>query len=233
MNTLKINPGYKGLTIFLISLILSFEYNYYINIGIFFICVTLCLINKVSIKKLVISFIPIFVMAFGVFFTGYYYGNNTSQENINNMAKIVVVMENTQTGLQLAARILAYASLGFLFVYTTNPRLFILSLTQQFKLPEKFAYGIMAAYNFIPMIKIEYKNIILAYRARGIKRNFFMLPMLVTAIRSSENIAMAMESRGFQSGKERSCYTKLEVSKLDYILVILLPIIILLIVVKY
>ena len=34
---LKLNPAYKGLTLFLISLILSFEYNYYFNFGIFFV----------------------------------------------------------------------------------------------------------------------------------------------------------------------------------------------------
>ena len=233
MNTFKLNPGYKGLTIFLISLILSFEYNYYVNISIFLICLILMLLSKVNIKKLFFSFLPVIIMASGVFFTGYFYGNQPSNSDITDMTKIVVVMENVESGLQLAARILAYAGLGFLFVYTTDPRMFILSLMQQFKLSEKFAYGIMAAYNFIPIVKNEYKNIAYAYRARGVKRNLFMLPMLVTAIRSSENIAMAMESKGFQVGAKRSQYRKLETKMIDYILVVLLPLITLYIVRVY
>lgn len=233
MNTSKLNPGFKGLTIFLISLILSFEYNYYINISVFLICLILMLLSKVSIKRLCISFLPVIIMALGVFFTGYFYGNESATTDITDMTKIVVVMESAESGLQLAARILAYAGLGFLFVYTTDPRMFILSLMQQFRLAEKFAYGIMAAYNFIPIVKNEYRNITYAYRARGVKRNLFMLPMLVTAIRSSENIAMAMESKGFQIGAKRSQYRKLETKMIDYILVVLLPLITLYIVRVY
>ncbi|MGY0394277.1 energy-coupling factor transporter transmembrane component T family protein [Fusobacterium sp. SYSU M8A802] len=233
MNTSKLNPGFKGLTIFLISLILSFEYNYYINISVFLICLILMLLSKVSIKRLCISFLPVIIMALGVFFTGYFYGNESATTDITDMTKIVVVMESAESGLQLAARILAYAGLGFLFVYTTDPRMFILSLMQQFRLSEKFAYGIMAAYNFIPIVKNEYRNITYAYRARGVKRNLFMLPMLVTAIRSSENIAMAMESKGFQIGAKRSQYRKLETKMIDYILVVLLPLITLYIVRVY
>lgn len=233
MNTSKLNPGFKGLTIFLISLILSFEYNYYVNISVFLICLILMLLSKVSIKRLCISFLPVIIMALGVFFTGYFYGNESATTDITDMTKIVVVMESAESGLQLAARILAYAGLGFLFVYTTDPRMFILSLMQQFRLSEKFAYGIMAAYNFIPIVKNEYRNITYAYRARGVKRNLFMLPMLVTAIRSSENIAMAMESKGFQVGAKRSQYRKLKTKMIDYILVVLLPLITLYIVRVY
>ena len=233
MSISKLNPGYKGLTIFLISLILSFEYNYYINFSIFLISILLMIISKVNIKKLCISFLPVIIMALGIFFTGYFYGSEEVSTNINDMTKIVVTMENSESGLQLSARVLAYAGLGFLFVYPTNPRHFILSLMQQFKLSEKFAYGIMAAYNFIPIVKNEYRNISYAYRARGVKRNLFMLPMLVTAIRASENIAMAMESKGFQVGSKRSQYVKLKVNKIDYLLLIFLPSLILFLVIKF
>ena len=46
---IKLNPGYKGLTIFLISLLLSFEYNYYLNFSVFCICIMLMIINKISL----------------------------------------------------------------------------------------------------------------------------------------------------------------------------------------
>jgi energy-coupling factor transport system permease protein len=60
-----------------------------------------------------------------------------------------------------------------------------------------------------------------------------MLPMLVTAIRASENIAMAMESKGFQVGSKRSQYVKLKVNKIDYLLLIFLPSLILFLVIKF
>lgn len=47
-----------------------------------------------------------------------------------------------------------------------------------------------------------------------------MLPMLVTAVRSSESIAMAMESKGFNAKSSRTEYIKLKVTKWDYIILI-------------
>lgn len=214
---IKLNPGYKGLTIFLISLILSFEYNYYINFSVFLLCVVLMIINKISIKKIVLVFLPALFIAGGVFFTGMFYSSSGTATDVTNLTKIVVVIGDVENGLQLAARIMAYAGLGLLFVLTTDPRLFILSLMQQFRLPPNFAYGILAAYSFIPIVKQEYSNMKYAYRARGVKRNIFMLPMLVTAVRSSESIAMAMESKGFNAKGRRSEYVKLTVSRWDYI----------------
>ncbi|WP_293959474.1 energy-coupling factor transporter transmembrane component T [uncultured Fusobacterium sp.] len=212
---LKLNPAYKGLTLFLISLILSFEYNYYFNFGIFLVMILLMLINKVSIKKIILAFLPVIFLAVGVFFTGFLHSGEST--DVTFLTKIVVVIGDAETGMQLAMRIMAFASIGLFFVFTTDPRLFILSLNQQFKLPRNFAYGILAAYSFIPIVKQEYQNMRFAYRARGVEKNIFMLPMFVTAVRSSESIAMAMESKGFNSKGNRSEYIKLSVSIWDYI----------------
>ena len=217
---IKLNPGYKGLTIFLVSLLLSFEYNYYLNFSVFCICVMLMIINKISLKKIILSFLPVLFLAVGIFFTGMLYSSSGTAEDITSLTKTVVVIGNIENGLQLSIRILAYAGLGLLFVFTTDPRLFIISLMQQFHLPRNFAYGILAAYGFIPVIKQEYDNMRYAYRARGVKRNIFMLPMLVTAVRSSEGIAMAMESKGFNAKSKRTEYIKLKVTKWDYIILI-------------
>ena len=222
---LKLNPAYKGLTLFLISLILSFEYNYYFNFGIFLVMILLMLINKVSIKKIVLAFLPVIFLAVGVFFTGFLHSSEST--DVASLTKIVVVIGDAETGMQLAMRIMAFASIGLFFVFTTDPRLFILSLNQQFKLPRNFAYGILAAYSFIPIVKQEYQNMRFAYRARGVEKNIFMLPMLVTAVRSSESIAMAMESKGFNSRGNRSEYIKLSVSIWDYITLIVATLIVL------
>ena len=170
---IKLNPGYKGLTIFLVSLLLSFEYNYYLNFSVFCICIMLMIINKISLKKILLAFLPVLFLAGGIFFTGMLYSSSGTAEDITSLTKTVVVIGNIENGLQLSMRILAYAGLGLLFVFTTDPRLFIISLMQQFHLPGNFAYGILAAYGFIPVIKQEYENMRYAYRARGVKRNIF------------------------------------------------------------
>lgn len=233
MKIVEFNPAYKGITIFLISLILSFEYNYYINLSVFLVCIFLLILNKVKLKKSIIIFIPIFVMALGMFFTGYLYGDTGENSSFEDLIKLEFVYSNLILGLELSSRILAYGGLGMLFIFTVNPKNFILSLMQQFKLPEKFAYGMMAGYNFVPIVMREYITIKNAYRMRGVKRNIFMLPMLVSAVRSSENIAMAMQSKGFQSGCKRSYYNKFKVKIYDYLLIIILPTLLLFLVIKY
>lgn len=216
----KLNPGYKGLTIFLLSFILSFEYNYYINFTVFIICIILMLVNHVKIKRILFTIAPCFLMAIGVFFTGYMYNKYNINSDITGMNKDVVIIANIKNGLQLSARIMSYASLGLLFANTTDARRFILSLMQQFKLPRTFAYGILAAYGFIPIIASEYKNMKCAYMARGIKKNIFMLPLLVTAVRSSERLSMAMESKGFSAKSIRSQYLEIKVGGIDYFILI-------------
>ena len=102
---LKLNPAYKGLTLFLISLILSFEYNYYFNFGIFLVMILLMLINKVSIKKIVLAFLPVIFLAVGVFFTGFLHSGEST--DVTSLTKIVVVIGDAETGMQLAMRIMA------------------------------------------------------------------------------------------------------------------------------
>ena len=55
---------------------------------------------------------------------------------------------NLTTAMQLSSRILAYGSLGILYAFTSDAFELVMSLMQQFHLPPKFAYGILAAYHF-------------------------------------------------------------------------------------
>ncbi len=192
----NINPGYKGLSIFLLSLSLSFQYNYYINAVVFSCCLVILLFSNIKIIKLIKYFTPVFLVALGVFFSGYIYVDK-------------------DTAFQLSFRTLAFTSLGLVFVLTTKPQLFIISLMQQFKLPRNFAYGILAAYNFIPCIKKEYQNTKYAYRARGVTGNFYMLPLFVNGIKAAENISLAMESKGFSHTALRSQYLEVNITILD------------------
>jgi energy-coupling factor transport system permease protein len=69
------------------------------------------------------------------------------------------------------------------------------------KLPRKFTYGILCAFNFMPYVKKEYDNARLALAVRGVKLSVFsmkpLFSMLVNSIRWSEMLSMAMQSKGF------------------------------------
>ena len=86
---IKLNPGYKGLTIFLVSLLLSFEYNYYLNFSVFCICIMLMIINKISLKKILLAFLPVLFLAGGIFFTGMLYSSSGTAEDITSLTKLL------------------------------------------------------------------------------------------------------------------------------------------------
>lgn len=90
-------------------------------------------------------------------------------------------------------------------------------ITQQWKVPYRIGYSVMAAYRFVPMLNFELTVIRAAHKIRGIsdrgglKAKFeqtkrYALPLLSTAIRKAERTALAMDSRAFGAFENRTYY---------------------------
>ncbi|MFQ9915422.1 MAG: energy-coupling factor transporter transmembrane component T [Flavonifractor plautii] len=64
-----------------------------------------------------------------------------------------------------------------------------------------FAYGLLAAWGILPNMMEEYKRTRAAFAARGIRvfpvSPALLKPLLVKSVRWSEELSIAMESRGF------------------------------------
>lgn len=219
MHTL--NPGYKFLTLLIISLMLSFTYIVNLNIGIFLCCMILTLMTPdIDKKKLALGLIPFFLTGLGLFVAGLFFSSDTASIS-SSWATASVNVESFESAMQLSTRVLAFGGIGIMFALTTKSEEFIMSLMQQFRLPPKFAYGILAAYHFFPVVADEYRIVKAAFKVRGIKTSpiskKFMIPMLVHAFERSESIAMAMESRGFTSSGERGVAFPIGVRTRDYV----------------
>lgn len=95
-----------------------------------------------------------------------------------------------------------------------------MSLMQQFHLPPKFAYGILAAYHFFPVVREEYGIVGAALKVRGVKAGPIstkrLFPMLVQAMERSESLAMAMESRGFEEQVPRAVAFQVTLRWVDF-----------------
>lgn len=135
--------------------------------------------------------------------------------------------------ISLSLRVLCFSTLSLLFIFTTEPTKFILSLMQQCKLPPKLAYGILAGFRFLPTFKDELFIIRSAHQIRGVSRaktikdhfaqmRRYAIPLLASAIRKAERTAIAMESKGFTGNKNRSFYKTMVVSKTDWVFVLLM-----------
>ena len=120
-------------------------------------------------------------------------------------------------GAGLAARVIAIASVGVVFGQTTDSTRLVDSLVQQARVPERFSYGALAAYQAIPRLYDQLTTLRQARRIRGLRWSWhprLLVGLLVLAIRHGDRLALAMDARAFGSGP-RSRYRVVRWSWLD------------------
>ncbi|MDR3203250.1 MAG: energy-coupling factor transporter transmembrane protein EcfT [Deltaproteobacteria bacterium] len=197
----SLNPGAKFLSILITAIVLSLSYRTKTNIIVAIAALVLTLTYRgLNYRRLILILGPFVLTAFGFFMTALLFADESanftgtygkSEFNVNSMA----------TAWLLSTRIMAFGCLAILFTLTTEPEAFFRSLRQQFKLSSKFAFGLLASYHFLPTIRGEYFMVRAAARVRGVRvwplSPRLIIPILVRAFRRADNLAMAMESRGF------------------------------------
>ncbi len=122
-------------------------------------------------------------------------------------------------GLAIGARVVAIAAIGVVFAQTTDPTRLVDSLVQQARLPERFAYGALAAYQAIPRFADDLTTLRQARRIRGLSSGWhprLLVGLLVLAIRHGDRVALAMDARAFGTGP-RSRYRIVRWTSLDIV----------------
>ena len=199
----KINPFIKGVTILVCGILMALTSSWKLNLAVLIAALlALLLLSNCKLSSLVKTFVPVILLAGAVFVSGMSYGKSAAQSaSIYDVASM-------DSALLLSTRILAYVGMGMVFALSTDQKEFIMSLMHQAHVKPKFAYGVLAAVNLIPTLRREWDEVNLAYRAR--KKRTGLLPIgplfntLVNGIRWSENVAMAMESKGFDGDGSRT-----------------------------
>jgi energy-coupling factor transport system permease protein len=106
-------------------------------------------------------------------------------------------------GAGLAARVVAIAAVGVVITQTTDPTRLVDALVQQARVPERFGYGALAAYQAIPRFAEDLTALRQARRIRGLRTGWhpgLLVGLLVLAIRHGDQTALAMDARGFGNG---------------------------------
>lgn len=115
------------------------------------------------------------------------------------------------------------------FFLTTSPDHLGLALEQS-RVPYEFAFAFTTAVRFVPVLAEEAQTIMDAQKARGLElekgnfmkriRNYIpvLIPLIVSAIRRSLELAEAMESRAWGATKKRTNLYALKLHKGDWIL---------------
>jgi len=155
-----------------------------------------------------------------------------SGEVVWEFAGVIATREGLEAGGVLSLRIVLLLSSSLVFVQTTSIPEMMDGLETLLQPIRRFAGPVLQviaiALNFVPLLIHTARRIKMMQIARGadVERRFIgqirfarsaTLPLFVSAFRGAEQLALAMEARGYDPMIERSHYGELRMQTLDWI----------------
>ncbi len=152
------------------------------------------------------------------------------------LAVLIFVM-NLITGstlmysLAMTVRFIALLSSFSIFFMTTSPDDLGLAL-EQAHVPYTLCFTFTTAVRLVPTMAVDAQTVVDAQRSRGLEldkgnllkrvRNYIpiLIPLIVSAIRRSVELAEALESRGFGTNVKRGSLVVLKMKMSDYLVVL-------------
>jgi energy-coupling factor transporter transmembrane protein EcfT len=166
---------------------------------------------------------PLWLAALGLAFFNTVFGASNADPTSTTLMTLGpwrITQEALDAGVGLGLRVIAIGAVGAVFALTTDSTRLVDSLVQQAHVPERFAYGALAAYGAIPRFGSDLANLRAARRMRGLRGSWhprILVGLLVLAIRHGDRMALAMDARAFGSGP-RSRYRDVPWITLDLII---------------
>lgn len=140
-----------------------------------------------------------------------------------------VTFPSLEYALAMTFRFLVLVESFSIFFLTTSPDHLGLAL-EQTRVPYEFCFAFTTAVRFVPVLAEEAQTIMDAQKARGLElekgnflkriRNYIpiLIPLIVSAIRRSLELAEAMESRAWGATKKRTNLYVLKMRRGDFAL---------------
>jgi energy-coupling factor transport system permease protein len=141
----------------------------------------------------------------------------------------VLTAVNVESAFAMTLRFVVLVESFSVFFLTTSPDHLGLALEQS-HVPYEFSFAFTTAVRFVPVLAEEAQTIMDAQKARGLeleKGNFMkrirnyvpvLIPLIVSAIRRSLELAEAMESRAWGATKKRTNLYALKLHQGDFAL---------------
>ncbi len=145
----------------------------------------------------------------------------------------LVTSRGLLVGTSVVLRIVVVIAAALLLT-RAGSRDFILGLAQ-WKVPYEVAFMVAVAARFLPVFRDELVNVVTAIQLRGVelkkapwgqkielcRRLFF--PVVYGAVLKAQQLALAMEARGFRAYPRRTYLRRLYLSFADYVVMIFFP----------
>lgn len=142
--------------------------------------------------------------------------------------------------LNVILKYLATIPIALLFMLTTEPSEFASSLNK-IGVNYKAAYSVSIALRYIPDIQRDYKDIAFAQQARGIdmskdekilvrlkNASSILTPLIFSSLERIDKVSLAMELRAFGNGKNRTWYNQRNLTKEDYVAIVMFALLVVL-----
>jgi energy-coupling factor transport system permease protein len=232
----KINPVVKLLLILTLMVIITFIYDPYTPIIFSIIAIIqITVLGKIPIKAIFKMILPLTFILIGITITSiisYDVGAEKAPQIILAWKFIQISKSSIIFGLTIGFRIFCFLLYSLLFVVSTDPTDFILSLIIQLRLSPKIGFGTLAGYRFVPILNTEYQNIYDAHKIRGVKERSgliekikrakkYTVPLMLSATRKAQRVAIAMDSKCFYAYPKRTYLRDIKIRKIDIIYIIL------------
>jgi energy-coupling factor transport system permease protein len=178
------------------------------------------------------SLAPAVVAAVGFFWVAVVFPRAYEHPTVvGQIGPVVVTAEALWRGGAIGLRVLCFTAYSLLFVLTTDPTDFVVTLVQHWRLSPRIAYASLAAFRFVPLFRAEAESIRLAHKVRGLGEGRgltgsweawrrFAIPLLASAIRRAERVAIAMESKGFDGAASRTYFRAIRWRPIDLLFLV-------------
>lgn len=243
----KLDPRVKLLLTFVYTLLMFFIENVLIFTFNIFIIVMVYKLARIPLKMLIQSvkrIIPVLLISasINIFLI--------QGDTVFKFLGISITKQGLYMVSTMIVRIICLISGMLLLLYTTSPAELVAAIEKILKplkvfniSPEEVAIMLSIALHFVPILLLEAERIMNAQRARGAKFDSkrlkeklkayitIIIPLLVSTSKRANDLAIAMESRCYHGGENRTRFKILHYSSYDlYALIVSLFYVLLLVI---
>ena len=180
-----------------------------------------------NIRRLRVLFALVFVMTF-VIWSLFYPGG----EPWVALGPLAVSRVGVRFALGMAIKLTTFLGIGVVLLSATKIEEFAYALTR-LGMPYKLGFAMTLAFRLVPVFLDAAVSVVQAQQCRGFDfdqgslwrraRRYVpvIVPVFMTALRRADGMAMALEARGFQSGRSRTVYEQYALRVSDVLALVL------------
>ncbi|WP_158081730.1 energy-coupling factor transporter transmembrane component T family protein [Paenibacillus selenitireducens] len=150
---------------------------------------------------------------------------------ILQLGPVHLTLEALDYAAAITCRLFTLFLTSVIYLATTDPRDVVLMLTQQLRVPYRFAYAVSLSLRFLPILTEETEIIRSTHQLRGMRPpkgvseriqawKIFSIAIFVNSVRRMQMIASAMDAKGFGAYSSRTYMKTIKTTWFSLIMIV-------------